>query len=230
MIYAFSGTGNSDFVAHLLREALCKDDHDDMLGVVFPVHAWGIPVMLEEWLKPLFEGKSWKFVYLVMTCGSEAGYCERTFPYPFDSAYSVVMPNTYVALPLFGTDSLKLEQKKVNAARERVEHVAEQLRKRVREIDVKRGFWPWLMTYRIRPFFSSRLALPRHIHTEESLCNGCGKCARVCPMDNICLKDGKPVHGEHCCLCLGCYHLCPQQAIWVGPYGKGKGQKQLARK
>lgn len=230
MIACFSGTGNSQLVAQKLAEALGAEDSQDILAVVFPVHAWGIPVRMEEWLRPYFEGRTWKYVCLVMTCGSEAGYCERTFPYPFHSAYSVVMPNTYVALPFFNTDGERLERRKVEAVGQRVQQIADAIRSRSRTIDVKRGIWPWLMTYKIRPFFSRHLAQARHIRLREDQCNGCGKCTRVCPMANITIQQGKPRHGTDCCLCLGCYHNCPQKAVWVGPYGKNKGQKVLARK
>jgi len=217
-------------VAELLHKAMGEDDREDVLGLVFPVHAWGIPKMMEEWLEPLMGGdRKWEYVYLVMTCGSEAGYCERTFPYAFNAAFSVVMPNTYVGLPFFGTDGEKLERKKLKAAVGRVEEIARGVKERSRVIDVKRGIWPWLMTYKIRPFFSQKLAVAKHIHLVEERCNGCGRCAQQCPLGNITMQHGRPVHGEKCCLCLGCFHNCHKQAIWVGPYGKGKRQKGMIR-
>jgi ferredoxin len=43
-------------------------------------------------------------------------------------------------------------------------------------------------------------------------CNKCGTCAKICPADNITLKD-KVSFGDRCEWCLGCVHLCPKNAI-----------------
>jgi ferredoxin len=48
-------------------------------------------------------------------------------------------------------------------------------------------------------------------------CTSCGTCEKVCPVNNITMKDGKPVWWHDCQFCLACIHFCPQRAIqWNG--------------
>ena len=49
-----------------------------------------------------------------------------------------------------------------------------------------------------------------------SSCTGCGLCARMCPMGNITMKDGKPVFSSSCSLCVRCSFSCPVNAISIG--------------
>ena len=44
-------------------------------------------------------------------------------------------------------------------------------------------------------------------------CTGCGLCARLCPMENIAVKNGKAVPGNRCTMCYRCINSCPAQAI-----------------
>jgi formate hydrogenlyase subunit 6/NADH:ubiquinone oxidoreductase subunit I len=53
-------------------------------------------------------------------------------------------------------------------------------------------------------------------------CNGCGACAKVCPVQNIKIIENKPVWQHHCEMCLACDEWCPQKAIhhWCKFEGK----------
>lgn len=44
-------------------------------------------------------------------------------------------------------------------------------------------------------------------------CVGCGKCAEVCPTQNIHIEKGKAVSSNKCTMCYRCISLCHKQAI-----------------
>lgn len=44
-------------------------------------------------------------------------------------------------------------------------------------------------------------------------CIGCEKCARLCPMNNIDMKDHQPIANHKCTMCYRCINTCPKQAI-----------------
>ena len=77
------------------------------------------------------------------------------------------------------------------------------------------GLW-----YHLAGLFGQRLYF-RHkvkqytdsLKIDSSSCIGCGKCEKLCPMGNICIKEGKAVSINRCTMCYRCVNQCPQQAI-----------------
>lgn len=47
-------------------------------------------------------------------------------------------------------------------------------------------------------------------------CISCGKCEKLCPMNNITLPNGRPVWGDNCTQCMACICYCPTEAIEYG--------------
>ena len=56
----------------------------------------------------------------------------------------------------------------------------------------------------------------------DQTCIGCGKCKKFCPLNNITLKNKKPVWGKNCTHCMACICYCPAEAIEYGRKSVGK--------
>lgn len=106
MIFYFSGTGNSAWVArqlaHLTGDVACDIttlaqtpdvQKEEQVGFVFPVYAWGAPEVMTNFASKLARPQA--FAFGVCTCGSEAGLTMKRFAkeYPLDSSYSLVSGN-----------------------------------------------------------------------------------------------------------------------------------------
>ena len=53
-------------------------------------------------------------------------------------------------------------------------------------------------------------------------CIGCGKCEKLCPLNNITLQNARPVWGSNCTQCMACICYCPTRAIEYGKKSAGK--------
>ena len=48
---------------------------------------------------------------------------------------------------------------------------------------------------------------------DSKKCIGCGKCVKLCPMDNIKIENNKAVSLDKCTMCYRCINNCPTCAI-----------------
>ena len=62
----------------------------------------------------------------------------------------------------------------------------------------------------------------RQFHINPEFCIGCGKCEKLCPMNNITLPNDRPVWGDNCTQCMACICYCPKEAIEYGKRSVGK--------
>ena len=44
-------------------------------------------------------------------------------------------------------------------------------------------------------------------------CIGCSKCVKICPTENIIMKDNNAIGKDKCTVCYRCVNACPKQAI-----------------
>ena len=253
MIYYFSGTGNSLHVArHLadaLGESLCpmapillsssgEGKGEGAIGLVLPVYAWGIPSVVEQFVRNLIlpsprRGAGGEaFLYAVMTCGDDMGYAdkvlEKALGRKLDAVFSVQMPNTYVCLPGFDVDSDDVCKAKYAKEEARVKEIAACIAERKPVRQLNRGLFPWTKSYVIRPLFNRYLVTDKYFHVDASKCISCGKCRKSCPVGNIVL-DEIPKWQSNCAGCLACYHACPYHAINYGSRTQKKGQYNLMK-
>ncbi len=249
MIYYFSGTGNSKWVAGQLAERLgdkvlfipemLKTSDPEALrkscegagqiGLVFPIYAWGVPPIVMDFARILqrLDGAGTPadapFRFAVATCGEDAGKALRrlSLVFPWNSAYSVVMPNNCVVL--MDVDTPEKAADYVEAARERVPQIADHIKARQSEYDVHEGPRAGLRSSVVNPLFTKHMLTPKGFSVEDS-CNGCGLCERNCPTGCIKLENGRPVWNGNCLMCMSCICRCPQKAIQHGGDTKKRGR------
>jgi len=240
MIYYFSGTGNSQWIAQeiarrtddevqniaeLLRDGptVVYAGQDARIGVVFPIYAWGAPLMVERFCRSITLATG-SYAFAVCTCGDEAGKAMRRLKkvFAYQSAWSVKMPNNYIVG--YDVDSHELEQKKITEANDRLQTISESVLSCSTGYDVCEGAGAGVKTALVRPLFNTFARSTKRFSVDDC-CNGCGLCARGCPINAIRLQDGKPVWvRKHCTQCMACINRCPQRAIQMGEGTRNHGR------
>ncbi|MBP2691549.1 MAG: EFR1 family ferrodoxin [Muribaculaceae bacterium] len=250
MIIFFSGTGNSHFAAKRLSERLGDRNVVELKGEmlyspldcrltcadrrivwVFPTYSWGVPPVMSRFIVEAdIAGAGEAEHFMVTTCGDDVGETASQWRklikrrrWTPRTAYSVIMPNTYVLMKGFDVDSKELARKKLDEAPHAIDEVAADIAAGgTRDILVK-GSWAKIKSGIVYPYFKRFCMSPKPFRS-NGRCVGCGKCATACPMENITMSEGQPVWHSRCALCLRCYHICPCDAVEYGKATKDKGQ------
>lgn len=250
MIFYFTGTGNSAYVASSLAAKTGERivsifdvwksqqwhyelETEECLGFIFPVYAWGPPTLFTACMRKLTvtsKGNTRPYCYMICTCGDDCGCTRSLFGkvlsekgWDLDAGFSVTMPNTYVCLPGFDIDDSHTTHRKLENLPRRLADIACAIKKKAHCFDIYPGRFPRLKSYVLRPLFNRFLITDRPFHTNGN-CNGCSLCEHVCPTGNIRLTNGTPHWKGQCTLCLRCYHKCPHHAIEFGNQTRKKGQ------
>ena len=233
MIYYFSGTGNTRWVATRIADLLnCKaadictmdvealDNKalnasltaDEPIGFAFPIHGWQPPRIMRRFLRSLPHSIfADRYVFAVCTCGDETGKALDIFRnelkargMQLDFCASVQMPNTYVCLPFMDTDPKALETSKLENAEVRVRDIAERIRLKEKGEDLVKGTAPWLLTHVIGEYFNRHMVNDSKFRVDSDVCIHCGMCAKVCPVGNIQYDSSSLPQWKHDDTCTGC--------------------------
>lgn len=237
MIFYFSGTGNSEWVAETIAKRISDTcvrvtedtmkpvtiHKNEVLGLVFPVYAWNMPQMISEFLKGIVieEGA---YTFAVCTCGEEAGYAMHLLKgrIHLDNVWSLTMPDNYIVAYKVEDEETSLSKVRTSALRLRV--IGDQIAERKKgTFDVHKGKFALVKTFVVSHFFNKYARSSKPFHSTYD-CAGCGACARFCPTGNITIVDSMPVWGDDCQQCLGCIHRCPKKAIEYGKSTKDHGR------
>ena len=253
MIFYFTGTGNSQWVAETTAESLSDkaiaiSDYvngdtfvipefapspEEYIGFVFPVYSWGIPPIMIKFIKQL-QLKSYtnQTIFGIFTCGDECGYTKKMFlklvnekGWECYHTYSIQMPNNYIVLSGFNIDSKELEMSKIENAKLALPEIIEAIRNDNPIDRYKKGGASYIKSRIFYPLFCKYAMSSRPFRTTDK-CTDCGLCAKICPTKNITITE-KPVWGNHCTQCLACIHRCPERAIEYGKTTEKKGRYYL---
>lgn len=238
MIFYFSGTGNSKWIAEELAKSLNDkaifipdaDVHyslaeNEVIGFVFPIYAWAPPLCVLKFIEKVqFSNFQNNFCFFTATCHTQTGNIDGIMKKALArrnikccAGFSVNMPNNYLLAPFIKTDSAPKRQKLLQNAQKKLENIVLSVSKREEIFNLTRG--SRLLSF-IAPLFQ-KFMTAKGFKVEKEKCIKCGKCAQVCPVKNILLSP-YPCWGKRCEMCQACLHHCPTQAIQYGHFSKGK--------
>ncbi len=246
MILFFTGTGNSRYIARRIAVSLGDDllnmnerikawdtseiSADGRLVFVVPTYGWRIPRIVEKWIDETPFSGSFK-VWFVMDCGGEIGdadkyirqLCSRK-SFDYMGVKQIVMPENYVAM--FGVPNDEQAARIIEKAQPDIADASETIKAEKKFAQPRRNAYDKLMSDIVNPVFY-KLFVKADAFTANDKCIGCGKCAKMCPLNNIELKNSKPVWGKNCTHCMACICLCPTEAIEYGKKSVGKPRYHL---
>ena len=241
MILYFSGTGNSNYVAKRIADALgdalvnlndrikASDtslvETGERVIIVTPTYAWRIPRVVRDWLlKTELHGA--KNVWFVMTCGSEIGNANK---YNRDlcaekaiscmGTTQIVMPENYIAM--FSAPQADEAREIVAKAEPNIDCVIASIQSNQPFAPTRNNLYDRFMSGPVNLIFY-KFFVNADAFTVSDACISCGQCAKRCPMNNVTLKDGKPVWGKACTHCMACICYCPVSAIEYGKKSVGQ--------
>ena len=241
MILYFSGTGNSNYVAKRIADApgdalvnlndrikasdTSSVETGERVIIVTPTYAWRIPRVVRDWLRKT-ELRGAKQVWFVMTCGSEIGNADKyNRELCAEKAIScmgtaqIVMPENYIAM--FSAPQADEARQIVAKAEPSIDRAIAAIQRNQPFAPTRNNLYDRFMSGPVNPIFY-RFFVKANAFTVSDACISCGQCAKRCPMNNVTLKDGKPVWGKACTHCMACICYCPVSAIEYGKKSVGQ--------
>ena len=250
MVLFFSATGNTEFIARQLALKLGDDclnlldrvkrgDHSPLHSekpfiICAPVYVCEMPRFLAKYLKQqTFTGS--REVYFIFTSGGYAGISgqlakamvrKKKMKYLGHAEFK--MPRNYVAndhYPMLPAE--QVQERILNSCRHLEEVVADiQAGRKLKA----RHIWLFetIITLPFNPVWSRLKYKTDDFYVTEG-CVGCGRCERLCPLNNISLKERKPVWGQECTHCMACIANCPTEAIEYGTISQTKEKYRFSK-
>lgn len=222
LILYFTATGNSLYVSkelggelYSIPQAIKENKYNfsaEKIGIIFPVHDLGVPEYIEQFLEKVELNSDYIFSIITygMFSGSAIAQLQRIAKrnnINFSYINEVKMVDNYIP----GYDM----EKQINT--EAKKEISKQISRVKTEINSNSIYQP-KSSLIFKSLYDavkkkSENSFDQNFNV-ESTCTRCGICSRVCPINNIVIKE-KPQFNGNCIGCLACTHNCPQNSIRV---------------
>jgi len=231
----FSGTGNSRHAVEVFCNEYDKetqvfsieDDNvikevkaNDLIVFAYPVQYSTVPKILREFImdnKELWKNKQ---IFVIATMGLFSGDGAGVLGRLLRKQGAEILGGLHLKMPdSIGDEKVLKRPLKKNV--ELVKRAEDKIKKTVRLMKAgktpKEGIG---FLYRLAGFFGQRLWFGHKtsnfsdkLRIDENKCIGCGKCEKLCPMNNIKIVKRTVVQNNQCTMCYRCVNNCPKQAV-----------------
>lgn len=242
LIHYFSGTGNTARVIHLIADGLRKADYHveihniedgkrnqigyDLQIFAFPVYAMAPPAVMLRYLRQSAPGDGVKTGIIAVwgeldatgkVPGWEGQALEQAKRVLERRGYTVFFtdgvgyPESFTAI--LKTPTIEERVKITAVGEEKVKTMVERLvnqESSLRRCNLPNQIWSRLVFY-LYTLLGRRMMGKMYIADDQ--CNGCGKCARTCPVGSIHMVHHQPRWNFACEGCQRCINICPESAI-----------------
>lgn len=231
----FSGTGNSRYAAELFcnkygegAKAFSMEDdnitqavkNEEMLVFAYPVQYSTVPKILRDFIienKELWESKQ---VFVIATMGLFSGNGAGILGRLLQKYGAAIIGGLHLKMP----DSIgdeKVLKRSLEKNKELVKNAEQKISKSVQLLKSGKPTQEGIgVLYRMTGFFGQRMYFGHKtkkysdkLRVDEKKCIGCGKCEKLCPMNNIKIVDKKVVQNNRCTMCYRCINNCSKQAM-----------------
>ncbi|MCP4134757.1 MAG: hypothetical protein GY754_27530 [bacterium] len=231
-IYYFSGSGNSLTIAQNLSKRLehskiisiphvvnnANNITGEIIGIVCPIYFHNMPHIVVDFIKKIKEAK---YIFMVFAGSGELGMGLKTAKKLFaaqniklSSLFNIPMPDNSTK---YGEIPEHKQKEMFNTADKKVEDIVKIVNGQEEHFDSNNTslfqtyIYPGII---MRLLYGSMKKMDKDFTTDEN-CNGCAICRKVCPANNITMKDNKPVwnNNNQCQVCLACHDWCPKESI-----------------
>ena len=167
--------------------------------------------------------------WFVMDCGSEIGNAAkynralcREKGLVYMGTAQIVMPENFIAM--FNAPTVEEARRIVAKAEPFIDRAIAAIRAGHMFSPPRKKLYDRIASSAVNPVFYP-LFVKANSFTVSDVCIGCGKCEKLCPLNNITLQNARPVWGTNCTQCMACICYCPTRAI---EYGKRKAPASRA--
>lgn len=233
VIFYYTGTGNSLWSARVLAERLggvrllpmksadvFAAGDADALGFVFPVHMWGVPGPVLQFLEKLSLKPGIYYFALAVNAGQVSstllqlrGLLAKRGA-ALAAGFDIVLPSNYI--PWGGPGPEERRNRLFAQAREKISGAGDTIADQKTGPIEKGPLWQRIIFTAIYKMTFKQIKKMDKDFWCDDKCNSCSVCVDVCPAKNIVLAAGKPVWQHACEQCLACIHWCPQESIQYG--------------
>lgn len=221
VIYCFSGTGNSLYVANTIAKEMDaevrpmyldeKEINADVIGFVFPVYFWNLPNQVEQFITQLTIKNPNAYIFTVITYGGyefgASGLLRRILK---KKGLTLAYANKVRAVENY---IISYHAKDTEARQNLTTTKAKVIAKDIQQLKRKRAEHVLIINPIIKSFFPREEGQCDQHFSISNNCTSCGICEKVCLVHNITLQEGTPSFQHKCEQCLACVNRCPEQAI-----------------